>query len=497
MRAVGFVPDFAGWRAAARPLLAARVPPGEILWQPEGPEGRQAALPGLLDPGPAPSPSPPAAAPGGPPLSIPAAFVRLGEDAACYRDHRPDGGARASSGEVAGSRWALLYRVAFRLTGGEVGLLEDAADPDVHRLQHLARSVKRDAHKMQAFVRFRRVEHADGDWYIAWHRPDHHVLPNVAPFFVERFNGMRWSILTPDASAHWDGQQLRFAAGVPAHAAPSDDALDDLWRTYYAAIFNPARLNLTATRRELPVRHWPTLPEARLIAPLAAEAQARTRAMADPALTRSARSFLPPDPGASLAELAAAARTCQGCPLFGPATQTVFGEGPADARIVLVGEQPGNDEDLAGHPFVGPAGGVLDEALREAGLDRRALYLTNAVKHFKFEPRGKWRLHQRPRGREVQACKPWVLAELDRIRPTVLVALGATAASALFGPAVSPTRHRTRPLPSPLAPICFVTYHPSAALRADPAHARDLRAALTADLRQAREAAEAPVQRAR
>jgi uracil-DNA glycosylase len=368
----------------------------------------------------------------------------------------------------------------------------------------MAAAVERDAHKMQAFVRFRRLAGPEparepgyrdnrppdtptGDWYVAWHRPDHHVLARVAPFFVDRFHGMRWSILTPDASAHWDGQALRLGPGVPARQAPGDDELDDLWRTYYAATFNPARINLRATRRELPVRHWPTLPEARLIAPLAAQARRRADSMTDPALTTSARAFFPAAADAPLSQLAEAARHCQGCPLYGPATQTVFGEGPPDARIMLVGEQPGNDEDLAGRPFVGPAGAVLDEALTAAGVDRRTIYLTNAVKHFKFEPRGRWRIHQRPRGREVQSCRPWLLAEIDRVRPDVLVALGATAASALFGPQVTPGRDRGRPVASALAPVCLVTYHPSAVLRAnDPDAAARLRDALIADLQRAR-----------
>src|SRR5215475_845564 len=127
----------------------------------------------------------------------------------------------------------------------------------------------------------------------------------------------------------------------------------------------------------------------------------------------------------TLAMLRREAASCTACDLYKRATQTVFGEGSASARMVLVGEQPGNDEDLAGRPFVGPAGRVLDEALAAAGLDRRSLYITNAVKHFKFEPRGQWRIHQRPRGREVAACRPWLMAELERVRPTVLVALGA------------------------------------------------------------------------
>ena len=370
-------------------------------------------------------------------------------------------------------------------------MLEDGADPDVHRLQQMARSVDRDAHKMQAFVRFRKVPAPDGgEVFVAWHRPDHHVLPRVAPFFVDRFHAMSWVIFTPDASAHWNGHLLRFGPRCPRARGPrrrraGRPVAHVLRRHLQPRPGQPRRHPTRAARAPLA-----TLPESRLIAPLVAEARTRAARMADPGLTTSARAYFPPTPAATLSELAHAARTCRGCPLFQPATQTVFGEGPADARIMLVGEQPGNDEDLAGHPFVGPAGQVLDEALRAAGLDRRALYLTNAVKHFKFQPRGKWRLHQRPRGREVESCKPWLLAEIDRVRPAVLVALGATAAGALFGRQVTPGRDRGRPLASPLAPICLVTYHPSAVLRAgDPEGSARLRGALVADLSLARDAA--------
>jgi uracil-DNA glycosylase len=199
---------------------------------------------------------------------------------------------------------------------------------------------------------------------------------------------------------------------------------------------------------------------------------------------------VPPD-AAAPSELAAAARTCTACPLYREATQTVFGVGPAGARVMLVGEQPGNEEDRAGLPFVGPAGALLDRALAEAGLDRADVYLTNAVKHFKFVVSGKRRLHQKPRGLEIAACSPWLQAELRVVRPTVLVALGATAAQALFGSRVSVQRDRGRPIASPHAPRCFVTYHPSAALRAiRPEDRARIRADLTGDLRLAAAALE-------
>jgi uracil-DNA glycosylase len=167
----------------------------------------------------------------------------------------------------------------------------------------------------------------------------------------------------------------------------------------------------------------------------------------------------------SLRALRQAAADCRGCPLWQDATQTVFGEGPRKATLMLVGEQPGDHEDIEGEPFVGPAGRILAQALQAAGIERGEVYLTNAVKHFKWRPRGKRRLHQTPRAGEVEACKPWLEAELEAVRPRALLALGATAAKALYGSSVRVTRDRGKPIDSPLAPVAALTIHPSAILR--------------------------------
>jgi uracil-DNA glycosylase len=186
----------------------------------------------------------------------------------------------------------------------------------------------------------------------------------------------------------------------------------------------------------------------------------------------------------SLEALRSAAAGCTACDLHRTGTQTVFGDGPADAELVLVGEQPGDKEDLAGEPFVGPAGRVLDEALQAAGIDRRRTYVTNAVKHFKWEgTRGKVRLHKTPSRTEQLACRPWLDAELRVIRPSVLVCLGATAAKAVLGPDVRVTRDRGRFLDSDHAPHVMVTVHPSSILRGDPASRAAAMAAFTDDLR--------------
>lgn len=184
-----------------------------------------------------------------------------------------------------------------------------------------------------------------------------------------------------------------------------------------------------------------------------------------------------------LGELASAAAACQACDLFRNATQTVFGQGLAAADLMFVGEQPGDKEDLAGAPFVGPAGRVLDEGLDAAGIDRTRAYVTNTVKHFKWEPRGKVRLHKSPNAAEQSACRPWLEAELAVVRPGVLVALGATAGKALLGPKFRVTTDRGRLLDSALAPSVLATAHPSSILRADPTERDDAMVAFVADLR--------------
>nr|WP_143827963.1 UdgX family uracil-DNA binding protein [Anaeromyxobacter sp. Fw109-5] len=209
--------------------------------------------------------------------------------------------------------------------------------------------------------------------------------------------------------------------------------------------------------------------------------------------SRGASAVAPVPADASLASLREAARGCRACPLWERATQTVFGEGPSRAEVVLVGEQPGNEEDLAGLPFVGPAGRLLDKALAAAGIDRRRVYVTNAVKHFKWEPRGKRRIHQKPNAGEVRACRPWLDAELRLVRPRAVVCLGATAAQALLGKGFRVTRSRGEPLASPLAPIVLATVHPSAILRApdDETRAAEL-SRFVEDLRRVAEALRSP-----
>jgi DNA polymerase len=379
-------------------------------------------------------------------------------------------------------KWPLLYRVAWRLDRENPCLLKIESDADVHRLRRLQRQVEKDIYRMMQFVRFRQVGQELNMRYVAWHRPDHDVLAFAAPFFVKRFARLRWSIVTPTRSAHWDGTELRFAAGVPRAAGLEEDELEDLWRTYYGTVFDPARTNPRAMTSQMPRRFWSQLPEATEIVPLIHGAEGLVATMIqDAGRQAGARPFVPV--AHSLEVLSQAAASCRGCELYAGCTQTVFGAGPAKARIVLVGEQPGDEEDRTGLPFVGPAGTVLERALHGAGLDRETLYITNAVKHFRFVPAGRTRKHQTPRGLHIEACRPWLEAELETLKPVAIVCLGATAAKSVLGRSIKVVQQRGRILPSRWGAPALVTFHPSACLRApDPATAERLYRTLVTDL---------------
>lgn len=388
-------------------------------------------------------------------IRVPRDFVTLAKRAICHRDE---------------SRLALLYDVANRLQS-KAHLLKDRADPQVHRINVLAKEVARDKHKMTAFVRFRKVEGDGPEHYVAWFEPSQNSLDYTAPFFVRRFTGMRWSIVTPGRSAHWDGEALTFGPGAPKSEGPQSDDLEDYWRTYYAHIFNPARVKLKAMQAEMPKKYWKNLPEAELIKDLTQRSGARVEAMLEQAPkfelpTPAPAAPAPLKPAATLAALKKGVAGCTACQLRHGATQAVPGEGPQMASMMLVGEQPGDREDLEGRPFVGPAGKVLNDALAQAGIARETLYLTNAVKHFKYEMSGRRRLHKRPNQGEIDACRWWLGQDLALVQPKVIVALGATAQQALLKRSMPIAKARRAPLRLRMGAQVFTTYHPSAILRA-------------------------------
>jgi len=480
--------DFVLWRALSRAALMHGLAPEGVVWH-DSSNGQGSLNATKLE------------LPAGSPrvLTVPRAFIPLADTVSAHRDPK---------------KWDVLYRVLWKVCLGrdgmpDAGVLSDATDPDVNAAGRMEKAVRFDAHKCKAFVRFRKIT-GDGsavpDRYVAWHRPEHRVLRLVAPFFARRFSVMQWTIFTPHESADWNGETLRLGGGVPRGDVVAEDGLEDLWKTYYGSIFNPARIKTGAMLKEMPFRYWSTMPETSIINELLSKAPGRVEAMVSRRVNDviTAAPFVPAG-GVTLPQLAKAAQDCEGCDLCELGTQTVFGEGPAHASMMLLGEQPGDEEDRAGRPFIGPAGRLLDSCLSEAGIDRDALYVTNAVKHFNhvlvgsdeeafdqgshgdFIPhaRGKRRLHKKPSALHVRACRPWLDAELTVISPTLklIVCLGATAAQALMGPAFRLTDRRGRIIRSQTFPFpLLATWHPSAVLRGKD-RASQMRTELIDDLR--------------
>lgn len=426
--------DFDAWREAARRAVMSGLTPERIAWSEPGKGGdlfaTGIALPALPIDAPRPHVSRP--------------FLELAQKAALHCDPQ---------------RFALLYRLLWRLQS-RPRLIEDAADPEVRKLHDLARAVRRDIHKMRAFVRFREVEDDDGERYVAWFEPEHHILRANAVFFVNRFTTMRWSILTPRGALHWNGEVLQEGPPADRADAPSGDQMEDLWRGYYASIFNPARLKVGAMLKEMPRKYWKNMPEAALIPELVAGAQAREAAMVD-----AGKTLFEEVPPATLEEIATQIQGCRRCPIGCNGTRAVMGEGPQHAGLMVVGEQPGDVEEQMGHTFVGPAGQVLRAHLEQAGIDFRRAYVTNAVKHFKFVPRGKRRLHQSPTAGEIDICRWWIEGERKIVRPKLVLALGASAARGMLGKTVSVQKVRGEPMLLDDGSELWITTHPSYLLR--------------------------------
>ncbi|MFL6695489.1 MAG: TIGR03915 family putative DNA repair protein, partial [Ramlibacter sp.] len=355
--------DLTGFRNEARELLAHQVPPEEVHWLTDDVVRADLFADAAPKDGRGGRSIPRAAT-----AIVPASFLRLCETVVLHSDPQ---------------RFSLLYRLLWRLVH-EPTLRNDPIDPDMLQAQQMAQSVRRDMHKMKAFLRFRQVadeEHPGEVLHVAWFEPAHHIVEAVAPWFARRFAGMRWAILTPERSVRWDGQQLMFGPGGSRADAPEPDDGEALWLTYYRSIFNPARLNLQQMRKEMPVQYWDNLPESRLIGELSAQALQRSGHMIEQPAQEPQRRIPRPvadnpvvtlhrDGIHSLEQLKTATMQCRECPIGEFATQSVNGEGRMHARLMFVGEQPGDQEDKAGHPFVGPAGRVLDRALEEAGIDR-------------------------------------------------------------------------------------------------------------------------------
>ncbi|MBN9047400.1 MAG: UdgX family uracil-DNA binding protein [Rhizobiales bacterium] len=455
---------FDAWREMARIAISHRIAPDDIDWA--GADGLFAgrALPDT---------------PGAHQARVPQLFLNLADSVIWHS--LPE-------------RFSLLYQALWRLDRGE-GDPMSQADSLGRRLHLMATSVGRDIHKTHAFVRFRELP-AGGSRrrFAAWFEPEHNTLEPASAFFARRFADMDWMIATPRLTARFEDGKLSFHPGGPRPDLPQD-ASEGLWATYFANIFNPARIKLDAMRAEMPKKYWKNLPETRLIPDMLRDAEARVERMQAAAVT-------PPRPGAAavstryrsampqapelpktLDDAREAALQCRRCGLCEAATQTVWGEGPADATLMIVGEQPGDREDLEGRPFVGPAGHVLRDAMVEAEADPGRVWLTNAVKHFKFMPRGKRRLHQNPDRQEIFHCRWWLGLELAFVRPRMVVALGASAAFALTDNAAPLTARRGQVEDGLHGGPVLISWHPSYILRlSDPVAQRQAKHELITDL---------------
>ena len=457
---------FDAWRAEARRLAGLGIAAEDVEWQLEG-QGASLFAGAPLPEG-----------EGAGRLTVPKGFMELAQKVVWHSDP---------------ARFGLLYDTLLRLQAAG-GLLRDRTDPRIARLSVLEKSVRRDMHKMKAFVRFREMGQPDDARrsFFAWFEPSHHIVEPITGFFARRFGDMDWVIATPSMTVEFrDGS---VAYDLTERAKPDlEDETEELWKTYFANIFNPARLKLQAMTSEMPKKYWKNLPEAELIPDMIAGAEARVREMA------AAQPSIPPARARAITErlregmerpvieggldgLRGALQSCTRCSIGCSATQAVPGEGPLGARLMFVGEQPGDREDLAGRPFVGPAGQLLNRAMEEAGIARSPCYMTNAVKHFKFQPRGKRRIHQSPNRGEVEACRVFLEQEIELVRPETVVALGGSAALALTGDGERIMARRGT-FERGLAGIeVFLTVHPSSILRQPEAVREESYRAFVSDL---------------
>ncbi len=438
---------YAAWRDTARRLARAEVPAAAVDWGLAGDGASMFDRPLPVERG---------------EIRVPASFADL---------------SRSLIPERSGRGMTLAYALLVRLQE-EQGLLSNRADRQVAQARDIAKTIHRDLHKMHAFVRFREMPAGKTARrrFAAWFEPDHRIEEPTADFFVNRFGDMDWTIVTPEVTIRYVDRVLDLKA-VESLRPEGDDPLEQLWTTYYSNIFNPARLKPDAMRAEMPMKYWRNLPEARVIPSLIADARARTLRMQEAGPTTPAPNTerrkemnmnrdMPDLFGApALPELMQQMAACERCPLYAPATQVVPGEGPPDAPVMLVGEQPGDQEDIAGRPFVGPAGQLFDTLSAEVGFDRRRAYVTNAVKHFKFVQKGRRRIHQSPAASEISACRWWLDQELSTVDPDLVVAMGATALHALTGNGKGLLKRRGGVEETKDGRPLLVTLHPSYLLR--------------------------------
>ena len=454
--------DFDEWRAKARLLLQEEMSPEDVFWH-------YHSAPTLFDDEPASPLSekyPPAQQ--GQEFRVPKQFINLAKNVICHESE---------------DSAALLYRLLYRLQQDKT-VLERIYDIDTATALSRQKAVCHDIHHMHAFLRFKEIDNLGDDTFrrcfTAWYEPQHFIITEAIPFFSRRFSDMDWQILTPKGSAFYFNKRLFF--GEPIFKKPQNkDQTEELWKTYFASIFNPARLKVKTMQSHMPKKYWSNLPEAQMIDSLIGNAETRVETMerqpvrqpplfhsllskrhAQNSVQTNFRSGTTPETSDILND---SIRSCKRCPLHCSATQAVCGEGPENASLMIVGEQPGDCEDLVGRPFIGPAGQIFEKAAYKAHIQRNEVYITNAVKHFKYELKGRKRLHKRADRSEVEHCRWWLMKEIDLVKPKLIVAMGKTALFSLTGLNEPITGLVGKILETEEKSPILVTFHPSYILR--------------------------------
>ena len=434
------ISEFKDWRDVCKKLLSAEVRPEAVDWlekeEPSSlfPSKDIETLRAVKE------------------LRMPKGFIPLAQLLSCHRDSK---------------KWKLLYTLAWRIHQGERKLLSIPSDPDVRAAKLMCSAVSRDAHKAKAFIRFKRVanrQEAAREQFEAYHKAEHFALRRISSFLKDRFNTFDWKVSTPLESLSWDGSSLTFSEGtLPANQ--QNDEQEELWNEYYSSIFNPSRANPKAMMNEMPKKYWGHLPEAKLIPGLLRDANERSKEMqkASLALIKDFTQSIPQDV-TDLESLRRELQNCSACELCKSATQVVCGEGKASSRLLIIGEQAGDREDLLGRPFIGPAGTLLRKTLNELKFRIDDIYFTNTVKHFRFRQVEKKRIHQKPKIEHISACKTWLQLEIQIIKPTVILCLGTVAAQAIHGPEFKVAKQRGLWVSEDSTDI-IATYHPAAILR--------------------------------
>jgi len=403
-------------------------------------------------------------------LDLPAGLRQRLEEACCY---------------LGKERWSLPYRVLWRCLHNDWAALLPG-DTDGSPFARRERAVRGAAHAMKGFLRFQeRPDNMHSPRFVAWYEPPHDVLQPVAHHFAERMGSNTWLIATPLGSANWDGKRLAFGPPL-SKPAQNEDLIEALWLDYYRSTFNPERLNPELMQAHLPSVQQRSLPEARLIPAMISQAQlgqSRQAIAASPVISKKASCTTGRNTRLSLGD---ELEHCKRCGLWEHATYPVGGSGPANARVIIVGEQADDHDDLIGEPFSGELGRFLESLLTAAGIEREDVYLTHAVKHFRFESIQLQRRYRAPTTAHLEACRHWLEQELAQIPAIAIVALGRSAAQALLQTEV--------PLPTGEAPLVmqlaekrvFVTWHPAYAQKtANPQARNAAQAHIVASLRHA------------